>query len=176
MEDIIKLYDSGMSCARLNLGHGTEKGNSRLMRKFHEARRLRPHKTCSLMLDTRGRQIRTSNAENGEIYLRGGQQIFISGNNPFEVSTSEVINCNFKDLPKAVKPKDTIFIDDGKIVCMVVNCTENGIECEVKGAGVLGSNKQIRLPGSKNEFLPILSAKDEIDLHTYALNGSKLFF
>lgn len=30
------------------------------MRKYGEAKKLRPHKTCALMLEVRGREIRTS--------------------------------------------------------------------------------------------------------------------
>ena len=32
--------------------------NARMIRKFFEARRLRPYKTCAMVLDVRGRSIR----------------------------------------------------------------------------------------------------------------------
>jgi len=46
--------------ARLNLSHGNFKDNSRIIRNYYKARKLRPFKTCSLTLDLQGRQIRTS--------------------------------------------------------------------------------------------------------------------
>ena len=43
------------------------------MRKYTEAKRLRPHKTCGLMMELRGREIRTSDTVNPEgAYLKAG--------------------------------------------------------------------------------------------------------
>ena len=48
--------------ARINLSHGSLKTNLKLIGKFKEARRLRPHKQCALMLELRGREIRIGKA------------------------------------------------------------------------------------------------------------------
>ena len=37
------------------------------MSKFIEAKRLRPHKTCALLLELRGREIRTTDTVDGKI-------------------------------------------------------------------------------------------------------------
>lgn len=37
--------------------------NQRLLKKFQEAKRLRPHKTCAMMLEVRGREIRTTEVD-----------------------------------------------------------------------------------------------------------------
>lgn len=47
--------------ARLNLSHGTMKSNLKLLSLYAEAKRLRPHKTCAMLLDIRGREMRISN-------------------------------------------------------------------------------------------------------------------
>jgi pyruvate kinase len=52
---------------------------------------------------------------------------------------------------------------------------KNGIHCEVKGGGLLGSKKAIKLPSGKQEGLPVLNHLDENDLIHYALKNSKLF-
>lgn len=103
--------------------------NDRLMRKFIEAKRLRPHKTCALMLEVRGREIRTSEVTdpNG-INLRSGQQLFIETQSHMLPSTQDVMYCNYKDLPRSVKPNEIIFIDDGKIVCLVTECDAVSIQ------------------------------------------------
>ena len=90
---------------------------ARLMRKYTEAKRLRPHKTCALMLDMRGREIRIGEVAGGKVKLRGGQELVISVEDCTKLSDNKTVYCNFKQLPKCVKPKDTIFIDDGKIIC-----------------------------------------------------------
>jgi len=48
---IIALFDAGMSLARFNMAHGTQKQNAQLIKKYFEAKRLRPYKTCALMMD-----------------------------------------------------------------------------------------------------------------------------
>lgn len=88
------------------------------------------------MLEVRGREIRTTEvddksktyqppfAENrkGGIMLRSGQQLFIGCDNTFLKSTSERLYCNYRDLPKIVKPNDVVYLDDGRIVCLVTDC------------------------------------------------------
>jgi len=49
-----------MTMARLNISHGTMKSNIKLLSLYAEAKRLRPHKTCALLIDIRGREIRVS--------------------------------------------------------------------------------------------------------------------
>jgi pyruvate kinase len=49
-----------MTMARLNISHGTMKSNLKLLNLYLEAKRLRPHKTCALMVDIKGREIRIS--------------------------------------------------------------------------------------------------------------------
>lgn len=93
------------------------------MRKYVEAKRLRPHKTCALMLEVRGREIRTTDVQDSKgVQLRSGSQLFIACDNALLPSDNNTIFCNFRDLPRAVKPNDIIYIDDGKIVCLVTGC------------------------------------------------------
>lgn len=65
-ENIIKLIDGGMSMCRINFSHGNSKSNARLIRKYQEAKRLRPHKLCGLMMELRGREIRLSEVSDKE--------------------------------------------------------------------------------------------------------------
>ena len=55
---IIKLFDAGMGLARFNMSHGDKKKNNTMIRRYFQAKKLRSHKTCALMLDLRGREIR----------------------------------------------------------------------------------------------------------------------
>jgi pyruvate kinase len=60
VSDVIKLFDAGMTMARINISHGNMKTNLKLLALYAEAKRLRPHKTCALLVDIRGREIRLS--------------------------------------------------------------------------------------------------------------------
>ena len=47
--------------------------NMQLLKKYNEAKRLRPYKTCALMYDLKGRQIRTGKFKvpEGIVYKAG---------------------------------------------------------------------------------------------------------
>lgn len=54
----MRLFDAGVSMARINISHGNLKSNIKLINKLKTAKRLRPHKTVGLMIEARGREIR----------------------------------------------------------------------------------------------------------------------
>lgn len=58
--------------ARFNVSHGTEKTNAKLLRSFAEAKRLRPHYRCAMVLDLIGREVRLNE--------------FTAGKEPFKVA------------------------------------------------------------------------------------------
>ena len=138
------------------------------MRKFAEAQRLRPHKPCSKMVEIRGREIRTGPideelcAKSGSlgVVLKAGQQIQIRVDFPSSFSSEEKIHVNYREIARLVKPNDLIYIDDGKIVLLVLDCTIDSVACEVKGGGILGGNKNVKLPSGKHEHMPVLTHSD----------------
>ena len=58
-QTIIGLLDSGMNIARLNFSHGDHKTHKKTLENIRAALKQRPHKTCAIMLDTKGPEIRT---------------------------------------------------------------------------------------------------------------------
>lgn len=72
--------DAGMNMARVNLSHGTQKQNLKLLSKLKQAKRLRPHKTVGLMLEARGREIRLSAVADpsGEVQVRAGSVVHLN--------------------------------------------------------------------------------------------------
>lgn len=78
---MVKLLDSGITCARLNISHGDLPSNLALLANFKLAKRLRPHLTCGLMVEIRGRQVRVSDfKEKGNVLrLKSGSQIKMCG-------------------------------------------------------------------------------------------------
>ena len=71
-------------------------------------------------------------------------------------TTDMKIHVNYRDLPRLVKPNDLLYIDDGKIVFLVIDCSMEAVICEVKHGGLLGSNKSIKLPAGKHEHMPVM--------------------
>lgn len=77
--DIIRLMDAGMTMARFNMSHGNKKVNARMIRNFFAARKLRPYKTCAMVLDARGRETRVCprNEPAEGVYFEMGQTTLI---------------------------------------------------------------------------------------------------
>lgn len=81
------------------------------------------------MLEVRGREVRTTRVDekiliSGQvgISLRLNQSIYLGCDNPYGASDGLIINLNCKEVPRLVKPNDVIYLDDGKIVLLVVDC------------------------------------------------------
>lgn len=77
------------------------------------------------MMELRGREIRTSEVlEQGGVYLKPGSSIYIQCDNYLMSSNDRIIQCNWRDLPKAVRPNDILYVDDGQIVLLVTDTEE----------------------------------------------------
>jgi pyruvate kinase len=123
------------------------------------------------MIEIRGREIRTSEIDDeiakspaGGIILKMGQTVELRVDSPTCYTTDMKIHVNFRDLPRLVKPNDLLYIDDGKIVFLVIDCSMEAVICEVKQGGLLGSNRSIKLPAGKHEHMPIMQMQDQEDL------------
>jgi pyruvate kinase len=140
---------------------------------YQEAAKLRPHKTCAMMVEIRGREIRTTAVDERVlatgatgIHLKANASVYINCENPTLPSDAAVIHVSYKELPRLVKPNDLIYLDDGKIILLVNECERDGLRCEVKGGGILGSYRNIKLPAGKHEHMPILTQRDQDDIMT----------
>ena len=90
------------------------------MDNIREALKQRPNKTCAIMLDTKGPEIRTGVLrDNKPIDLVAGQELLIVTDYSIE-GDSKRIACSYKNLPQSVSPGSIIYIADGSITCEVV--------------------------------------------------------
>src|SRR3990167_8947677 len=58
-ERLGQMLEAGMDVARLNFSHGTHDSHKVMLTTLREAFRLNKGKTCAVMLDTKGPEIRT---------------------------------------------------------------------------------------------------------------------
>ena len=153
------------------------KSNAKILRKYADAQKLRPHKPCAKMIEIRGREIRTSEVDDeigkaaGGIMLKMGQTVELRVDSPTCYTTDLKVHVNFRELPRLVKPNDLLYIDDGKLVLLVIDCSTEAVICEVKQGGLLGSNKSIKLPAGKHEHMPVMQIQDQEDLLSMVQSG-----
>ncbi|KRF83551.1 pyruvate kinase isoform X2 [Drosophila virilis] len=161
-----------MRVARLNFSHGSHEYHCQTIKAVREAvncyaQQISAYKPVAIALDTKGPEIRTgqlSGSDTAEIELKQGDKIKLSTNKSLEASGSkDAIYVDYPKLPKIVKPKNLIFIDDGLISLIVKEVSGEEVVCKVLNGGKLGSRKGVNLPGIPVD-LPSISDKDVCDL------------
>lgn len=147
MKDIRALVHAGMDVARLNMSHGNHKFHAETIERVRHAAQ-ESCKNVGVLVDLQGPKIRTGTlAESEYIELRDGKS--------FCLTTREVpgdkrcVSVTYKNLPKDVKPGDTIFMADGLLELRADVVTDTDVQCTVIHGGALGEHKGINLPGVK---------------------------
>lgn len=90
-EMLVKMLDAGMNVARLNFSHGDHASHGASVANLREALKQRPDKTCAIMLDTKGPEIRTGLlVDHQPIELVAGQQLQIVTDYAIEGDTTRI--------------------------------------------------------------------------------------
>jgi len=162
------MLDAGMNVARLNFSHGDHTSHGKSLDNLREALKQRPDKTCAVMLDTKGPEIRTGLLKDGKpIELQANQDLKISTDYTLQGDTS-FITCSYKSLPTTVKVGSTIFIADGSLTCTVTAIGDDHVMVKCLNSCKIGEKKNMNLPGAVVD-LPTLTEKDEDDLVDFGI-------
>ena len=123
-----------------------------MIRKFFEARKLRPFKTCAMVLDLRGREIRTcERTEPAEgVYFEMGETSKIRSDEFHSgASKHECIQVDNTNLPRAVRPGDDIAFMDGNLRAVVLETEQDFVKIQFKEAGWLKAPCSVSIPGHR---------------------------
>ncbi len=159
-EMIGKMIDAGMNVARLNFSHGEYNDHSKKIRTIKNVSRKK-NKSVSIMLDTKGPEIRTGMFENekaqfdiGDI-VRIVREDVLGNNHQFTLLCKEV----FDDITVGSR----LLIDDGKMRMKVISVEKDGFTCELLTHGFIKNRKGVNIPDVKLS-MPFLSEKDKEDI------------
>ena len=100
----------------------------------------------------------------GEMDVKSGHVVTLNCLNPHGITNPKTWYCNCDSIQRYLKPNDVVYIDDGKVVCIVLEISNEGCVLEVKIGGPLRSNSQIRFVGGKHKSLPLFNPQDISDL------------
>ena len=141
-----KMYENGMSVARINASFADFNELKRVSEILHE---ISPR--IGLMLDTQGHKIRVRGI-NEETKIEN------------TISIPGTFGITYPNLHNEVSLGTRIFLDDGTIQLAVKEIRENNeIICEVIQPGVLKPNKTVNIPDINLNF-PALTTKDQDDI------------
>ena len=113
-----------MDVARLNFSHGDHTTHGQSVANLREALKQRPEKTCAIMLDTKGPEIRTGILKDGKaVEIVAGQTLTIVTDQA-DIGDNQKIVCSYPALPTSVSVGSTIFIDGGALTAEVTEIGE----------------------------------------------------
>ena len=162
VDTLVQLMDAGMNVCRLNFSHGDHDEQGNRIKNIRKAMEI-SGKRVSLLLDTKGPEIRTHEMAEGKVEFEAGDIVRVSMT---EVAgTREKFSVSYEGLINDVEPGMHIMLDDGLIDLLVKELDkENGeIVCEVENPGVLKNKKGVNVPGASIK-LPALTEKDANDI------------
>lgn len=161
------IFDAGTNVVRMNFSHGDYE--EQLVRVIL-TREVAAEKNIniSLLLDTKGPEIRIYKIKNDELDVKTNSIITIMTKKRIEGSGSTFSvfdSTNTYNMAIDVKVGDIIYVDDGKLKLIVesVDVEKGEIKSVVKNSHKIKANKRINLPNA-NYSIPFLSEKDKNDI------------
>ncbi|MED5620480.1 pyruvate kinase [Ideonella sp. BN130291] len=160
LEQIIR---AGVDVVRLNFSHGKAQDHIDRATLVREVA-AKVGKSVAIMADLQGPKIRVGKFEEGKVQLQNGER-FILDAAMKELGNIERVSLDYKELPRDVKPGDTLLLNDGLIVLTVEFIKGEQVHTTVKIGGELSNNKGINKAGG-GLTAPALTAKDMEDIKT----------
>lgn len=153
-DGIRSLIGAGMNVARLNFSHGEFEEHARTIRYIREqARKARG--PVAILLDLPGPKIRIDEIVGGPVTLQRDQEFVLTSRKVH--GSAEGVTLPSQEVRKAVKPGDSIFLDDGSIQLKVLSTDETDIRTRILVGGNLSSHKGVAVPGVRLDVTAITS-------------------
>ncbi|MFL6661485.1 MAG: pyruvate kinase [Rhizobacter sp.] len=162
-EVLAQMIVAGVDVVRLNFSHGTAKDHIDRAALVREVAR-KAGKEVAVMADLQGPKIRVGKFEGGKTTLVGGQK-FVLDAACTAPGTNDRVGLDYKELPRDVKPGDTLLLNDGLLKLTVEAVRGEEVHTTVVVGGDLSNNKGINKAGG-GLTAPALTAKDMEDIKT----------
>jgi pyruvate kinase len=162
-EVLERLIRAGVDVVRLNFSHGKAEDHiarAQLVRAVAD----KVGSTVALMADLQGPKIRVGKFADGKVMLVAGQPFVLDAQRT-EPGDVGAVGLDYKELPRDVRPGDTLLLNDGLIVLTVDAVRGEQVHTVVKIGGELSNNKGINKQGG-GLTAPALTAKDMEDIKT----------
>jgi pyruvate kinase len=162
-EVLEKLLRAGVDMVRLNFSHGKAQDHidrANLVREIAK----KVGKPVALMADLQGPKIRVGKFADGKVMLEPGAAFVLDAARTAPGDLGGV-GLDYKELPRDVRPGDTLLLNDGLIKLTVEVVRGDEVHTRVVLGGELSNNKGINKAGG-GLTAPALTAKDMEDIKT----------
>ena len=140
-----KMSKAGMNVARINLSHAKRPDMELIVAN---TRRLQAEgQSITLMLDTRGPEIRIKSFKDGKVEIKKGQRFAFLAKDC--LGDENKVSINHPSLIKNIEIGDKVLANDGLLEFKVVEKSAKEIVAVAKNGGVLSNNKSLFIPNLK---------------------------
>jgi pyruvate kinase len=158
-----RLIRAGVDVVRLNFSHGKAQDHIDRATLVREVA-ARVGKPVAIMADLQGPKIRVGKFAEGKVMLENGAKFVLDAART-EPGDLGGVGLDYKELPRDVRPGDTLLLNDGLIVLVVELVKGDKVHTVVKIGGELSNNKGINKQGG-GLTAPALTSKDMEDIKT----------
>ena len=157
---IEQLIKNGMNCARFNFSHGDHPSH-KLRIDAVKAAAKKMNRVVSLILDTKGPEMRLGEFANGEVMLTAGNKFTLTNDD----TPGDETHCSVshKLLYTEVAPGNKLLLSDGLVELMVDEISGKDIVTTILNSGKMSTRKRVAAPGV-TLGLPAISEQDEKDI------------
>lgn len=139
-----QLMLAGMNVARLNFSHGDLESHARVIANIRAAEQATGSR-IAIMADLPGPKIRIGQLLAEPHELSDGDPLVLT--TAAVSGTRERVSVHFPRFPQAVRPGDSVYLNDGFIQLEVVAVQGDDVVCRVLVGGELWSRNGLNLPG-----------------------------
>lgn len=164
-----RAMEAGANIMRLNFSHGDHETHGKMVDRINKVSSENGY-DVSILLDTKGPEIRTGDVKNPIEVKKGDTIIFTVDHDPSEGK----IGVNYDEFINDVNVGDKIIVDSGLISMLVTDKTEKDVICKAQNAGIITSKRHINLLGKKVS-LKSITYKDWNDLK-FGIDEKKVDF
>ncbi|THF60664.1 pyruvate kinase [Pseudothauera rhizosphaerae] len=162
-----RMVHAGIDVVRMNFSHGSAEDHVARANTIREAS-ARVRRPVGILADLQGPKIRVGKFAEGRVTLHKDAAFILDAR--CALGDAGRVGLDYKDLPRDVKPGDTLLLDDGRLKLVVEHVQGHEIHTVVRVGGELSNNKGINRQGG-GLTAPALTAKDMEDIRTAARIG-----
>ncbi|MFV8470364.1 pyruvate kinase [Mycoplasma sp. VS509_3] len=168
---LLSLVENGVTTIRANFSHGSHEEQ---LNKFKLGKRVSQELKIpvSLMLDTKGPEIRIGKMKDGAQVVQSGSEVLIhTTSDKYQTleGTATEITVAY-DMAQDLAVGNQVLIDDGKLSTVVTEVGKGYVKVKAENTHKLKTNKRVNLPGV-DFSLPFLAEKDINDVKFGIENG-----
>lgn len=160
-ESIVKFADAGANVFRLNMSHSDFSHHQQCVDVIRRVIKDKGY-SLSILLDTRGPEIRTSDFSGGVALIKKGKSVTVKCSNFELIGDDSVFSVDYPFLSEVLAKGNMVYLDDGRLKLVVTGISQKENEVYLKACNthLIANRRAVNVPGVDLK-MPFLSEFDK---------------